>query len=143
MLSSATPAGNIYDLGYRRYDGIRKGRGYAIWALYLASLRSAFGMGRRPSSKIIPFALAFILLVPAVVACSPLATSRLKRITFVFPKRSFDRTALHVSRHHFGFASHCLLPASLASAFASTLPAAMFLATDDFGVLTSCHDELL
>ena len=63
----SSPTGNIYDLGYRRYDGVRLGRGYAVTQLYLHSLRAVFGLGRRNSSKIIPIGLAIITLIPAVI----------------------------------------------------------------------------
>ena len=61
------PTGNIYDLGYRRYDGVRLGRGYAVTQLYLHSLRAVFGIGRRNTSKIIPIGLAIITLLPAAI----------------------------------------------------------------------------
>jgi len=60
-------AGNIYDLGYRNYEGERLGRPYAFYSLYVHTLRSAFGLGRRTSSKIMPFALAIIAFIPAVI----------------------------------------------------------------------------
>jgi len=60
-------AGSIYDLGYRSYEGVRLGRWHAIASVYIHSLRGAFGLGRHTSSKIIPFALAIIALLPAVV----------------------------------------------------------------------------
>lgn len=59
-------AGSIYDLGYRNYEGVRLGRRQAITALYTHSLRGAFGLGRHHTSKIIPFALAAIAIIPAV-----------------------------------------------------------------------------
>ena len=60
-------AGNIYDLGYQRYDGPRLGRRHAIWALYRESLRSAFGLGRRAAAKIAPSVLVFIAIAPALL----------------------------------------------------------------------------
>ena len=60
-------AGSIYDLGYRNYEGVRLGRLHAITSVYIHSLRGAFGLGRHTSSKIIPFALAIVALLPAVV----------------------------------------------------------------------------
>lgn len=59
--------GNIYDLGYRRYEGVRLGRRHAISALYWHSLKGIFGIGRGPASKLFPMALAIITLIPAVV----------------------------------------------------------------------------
>ena len=63
---SDTTAGSIYDVGYQRYEGIRLGRRHAIWALYVHSLRSVFGIGRSLSSKVGPIGLAVIALLPAV-----------------------------------------------------------------------------
>lgn len=60
-------SGSIYDLGYRKYEGVRLGRRQAITALYIHSLRGVFGLGRHTSSKIIPFALAAITLIPATI----------------------------------------------------------------------------
>lgn len=59
--------GSIYDLGYRGYEGPRNGRAYAFWTLYLHSLKTAFGLGRGPKAKIIPFILAILAMVPAGV----------------------------------------------------------------------------
>lgn len=58
--------GNIYDLGYRNYDGPRLGRRHAITSLYWYTLRGAFGLGRRTSSKIFPIIIAVIAFLPAV-----------------------------------------------------------------------------
>lgn len=60
-------SGSIYDLGYRRYDGPRLGRQHAVMALYLYSLRGAFGIGRRTSSKIIPIIITVIAFLPALI----------------------------------------------------------------------------
>jgi len=67
MASRPESAGSIYDLGYRRYEGPRLGRGHAITALYVQSLRAAFGLGRGASSKVVPIALLIIALVPATI----------------------------------------------------------------------------
>ncbi len=70
--ASVAPAesatGAIYDLGYQGYDGPRLGRRAAIWTLFWASLRSAFGLGRSGRSKIVPWGLTAVILVPAAVA---------------------------------------------------------------------------
>lgn len=58
---------NIYDLGYRHYEGERIGRKGTLLTLYLHGLRSCFGLGRRASSKIFPFGLAIIAFVPAII----------------------------------------------------------------------------
>lgn len=66
MQQAESRAGSIYDLGYRGYDGVRLGRRHAITSLYLYTLRSAFGLGRRTGSKIMPIAIAIIAFIPAV-----------------------------------------------------------------------------
>ena len=60
-------AGTIYDVGYQRYQGVRLGRRHAIWALYVHSLRSVFGIGRSLSNKVGPFGLAVIAFIPALI----------------------------------------------------------------------------
>ncbi len=62
------PGGSIYDLGYQRYSGVRLGRRHAVRALFSYSLRGAFGIGRSGRAKIAPFALAFLALLPALIA---------------------------------------------------------------------------
>ncbi|MEZ0064242.1 ABC-2 type transport system permease protein [Streptacidiphilus sp. MAP12-20] len=57
----------IHDIGYRHYEGPRLGAGYATRSLYTASLRGAFGLGRSGKSKILPMAMAVIMIVPAVI----------------------------------------------------------------------------
>lgn len=60
--------GAIYDLGYRGYDGPRLGRRAALATLFWASLRAAFGLGRSARSKVVPWGLSAIMIVPAAVA---------------------------------------------------------------------------
>ncbi|HET7082788.1 MAG TPA: ABC transporter permease [Candidatus Limnocylindria bacterium] len=60
--------GAIYDLGYRGYDGPRLGRRAAFVTLFWASLRAAFGLGRSGRSKVVPWGLSAIMIVPAAVA---------------------------------------------------------------------------
>ncbi len=67
MQPAEARSGNIYDLGYRHYDGARLGRRAAIISLYFYTLRGAFGLGRRASSKILPIAITIIAFIPAVV----------------------------------------------------------------------------
>ncbi|MEU8246976.1 ABC transporter permease [Nonomuraea sp. NPDC048916] len=63
----------IYDIGYRHYDGPRLGRAHSTRALAVHSLRGVFGLGRTARSKIMPFALAVIMLLPAVVSIAMMA----------------------------------------------------------------------
>ena len=64
--SSAT--GSIFDLGYRGYDGPRLGRRHAVYALFVYSLRSAYGLGRSGRAKIVPIGLAVLATLPAVIS---------------------------------------------------------------------------
>jgi ABC-2 type transport system permease protein len=75
MSLSTEPEGSIYDLGYRTYEGVRLGRAYAVLSLYVTSLRGIFGFGRHTSSKILPFGLAILALVPAVIQLGVVAAS--------------------------------------------------------------------
>jgi ABC-2 type transport system permease protein len=62
-----TPAGNIYDLGYRHYEGTRHGRWYAAWSLYVESLRSVWGFGRPMTAKAAPFILVGLYAFPSLI----------------------------------------------------------------------------
>lgn len=66
--SGRSASGSIYDLGYRGYEGPRLGRRHALAALAAESLRTTFGIGRGGRAKIVPFGLAFLVLLPALVA---------------------------------------------------------------------------
>ncbi|GAA2758549.1 ABC transporter permease [Actinopolymorpha rutila] len=65
--SYAAPAGVIHDIGYRRYDGPRLGRGYILRSLFVQSLRSTYGLGRTARAKILPFLLGGVMLLPAAI----------------------------------------------------------------------------
>ncbi len=69
--STQRAGGVIHDLGYQRYTGPRLGRRHVVTSLYLHSLRTAFGLGRRATSKIFPgivvgFAFAVALVMVAI-----------------------------------------------------------------------------
>jgi ABC-2 type transport system permease protein len=57
----------IHDIGYRRYEGERLGRGHGVRALYVASLRAAFGLGRSAKAKVLPFGILALLCGLAAV----------------------------------------------------------------------------
>lgn len=83
MSQRSEPAGNIYDLGYRHYDGVRLGRRQSFLSLYFYSLRGAFGLGRRATSKIIPIAVVLLAAAPtmgqlAIAAISPVDATVIK-----------------------------------------------------------------
>ncbi|HXM55471.1 MAG TPA: hypothetical protein VOB72_08775 [Candidatus Dormibacteraeota bacterium] len=61
-------AGVIHDIGYRHYDGPRLGRGHALLAVLVHSLRGVYGLGRPARAKVIPFLLFAIVCAPGVVS---------------------------------------------------------------------------
>ncbi len=68
MTAQTETTGTIYDIGYRRYDGPRLGRGGAVGAVVEAGVRAVFGLGRSGRSKIIPWGAVVLAVMPAVVA---------------------------------------------------------------------------
>ncbi|MEU4578226.1 ABC transporter permease [Nonomuraea sp. ATR24] len=72
----------IYDIGYRHYDGPRLGGGHATRALAVHSLRGIYGLGRTARSKIMPFSLATIMLLPAVVSVAVMAMLGERAMTY-------------------------------------------------------------
>ena len=59
--------GEVYDLGYQRYDGPREGRSRARRALLVNGIRSALGIGRGSRAKVLPVLLFMAVLSPAVI----------------------------------------------------------------------------
>ncbi|GMQ86678.1 MAG: hypothetical protein BMS9Abin07_2266 [Acidimicrobiia bacterium] len=59
--------GAVYDLGYVPYSGERLGRRGAIAATYRDGNYRVLGIKRRARKKIMPWALAILVIVPAVV----------------------------------------------------------------------------
>lgn len=89
MSETAAPqTGNIYDLGYRGYDGERLGRRYAVTSLYSYSLRAIFGLGRSAWAKVFPFGLAIIALIPATIQLGIAAISPVN-LTLIKPENYF------------------------------------------------------
>jgi ABC-2 type transport system permease protein len=59
--------GNIYDLGYQGYDGPRQGRVAVTSGLLRGTLAAAYGIGRGGRAKIVPFGLAALAVLPAIL----------------------------------------------------------------------------
>lgn len=57
----------IFDIGYRHFDGTRLERRQIALALYVETLRGAFGLGRSTRSKIMPFGLLAAAVLPALI----------------------------------------------------------------------------
>jgi ABC-2 type transport system permease protein len=73
--SAATPEGGtvIHDLGYRPYTGPRLGASAIARSLMVTGFRNAFGLGRSGKSKVLPFVLLAMNLLPALIAGGVLA----------------------------------------------------------------------
>ncbi|WP_433251543.1 ABC transporter permease [Streptosporangium sp. CA-135522] len=82
MSEPMTTTGVIHDIGYRHYDGVRLGRAHAAMALTVHSLRGVFGLGRTARAKIIPFLLAGVMMLPAVVSIATMALTQRELISY-------------------------------------------------------------
>ena len=64
---SSTPRGVIHDIGYRTYDGPRRGTRAIAASLFATGLLNAYGFGRSGKAKVLPLVLVAVMLVPAVI----------------------------------------------------------------------------
>lgn len=74
--------GVIHDIGYRPYTGQRLGERSIFAALYLTSLRNAFGLGRSGRSKVLPFILLGLNLIPMIVIVSIMVATKIGQLPF-------------------------------------------------------------
>jgi len=65
---ASSAGGSIYDLGYQGYQGRRLARRDVLLSLYGQTLRACYGIGRGARAKIVPFTLAGLALIPAIIA---------------------------------------------------------------------------
>lgn len=65
--------GVIHDIGYRRYTGTRESDGRIALSLYLTALKHAYGLGRSGRSKVLPFLLLALTVLPAVIMVGAVA----------------------------------------------------------------------
>lgn len=70
----------IHDLGYRPYTGPRLGPRAIARSLALTGFRNAFGLGRSARSKILPFVLLGLNLLPALIVGGVMAFGGLDRL---------------------------------------------------------------
>jgi ABC-2 type transport system permease protein len=66
-VSRPSRTGVIHDLGYRHYDGLRDGTPTIARTLLVTGLRHAYGLGRSGKSKVMPFLLLGMSLLPATI----------------------------------------------------------------------------
>jgi ABC-2 type transport system permease protein len=67
--------GEVFDLGYRHYEGQREGRMRARKAIWINGIRTALGIGRGWDSKALPILLFIAVMTPAVVISIMAATT--------------------------------------------------------------------
>ena len=67
------PQGEVYDLGYQRYDGPREGRNRARRAIFENGLRTVLGIGRGGRAKVLPVLVFIATMAPAAVMVTFLA----------------------------------------------------------------------
>ena len=73
--NAGTAGGALYDLGYQRYTGKRLDHANAVRTLFAFSLRTAFGLGRGPRSKVIPSIILAVVFIPAIVSVGAASTT--------------------------------------------------------------------
>ena len=83
--AAAAPRGTIYDLSYRGYDGPRLGRRFAVWSLYLLSLRNAFGFGRGALPKALAIGIVLLAFVPVLIQLIIAVVAPIEDFEFVAP----------------------------------------------------------
>ena len=66
-MSDNSRPGVIHDLGYRHYDGVRDGTPTIARTLFVTGLRHAYGLGRSGKSKVMPFILLAMSVLPALI----------------------------------------------------------------------------
>lgn len=59
--------GEVFDLGYRRYEGPREGRWRARKTLWTNGVRTALGIGRPWGAKVLPALLFIAVMIPALI----------------------------------------------------------------------------
>jgi len=67
VTTPAQPYGEIYDLGYKHYEGKRLGRTHAIKALIIYSMKRGLGIKKKWTAKLIPIGLYVTAFVPAFI----------------------------------------------------------------------------
>lgn len=72
----------IHDIGYRRYEGPRLGRGYGARSLYTHSLRTAFGIGRGFKSKLFPWAVVAVVTLTATIIAAISSQAGERAVTY-------------------------------------------------------------
>jgi ABC-2 type transport system permease protein len=72
--AAARPYGEVFDRGYKHYDGPRKGRSQAVRSLIIYSMKRAMGIRKSWTAKVLPILLYVSVIIPliAMIAISAL-----------------------------------------------------------------------
>jgi ABC-2 type transport system permease protein len=97
-VTRTAPTGSIYDLGYRHYEGKRRGRWWAVWSLYVEGMRGVWGFGRPMTAKAAPFILTGLYSLYALIQLAFSAS-------FSQAIASGDMTATDLASYHNYFAA--------------------------------------
>ena len=94
--------GEIFDRGYKHYEGARLGRSHAVWRLIVYSIKRAMGIKKSWTSKVIPIILYTAVAIPVAVGVGLRA--------FVQDAEIFD----YVDFYGFIFMIECIFVATVA-----------------------------
>ncbi len=62
MAAETQPSGQVFDIGYQRYTGVREGRARARRSIYIDGLKSGLGIGRGGWAKFLPW----LMIAPTI-----------------------------------------------------------------------------
>lgn len=77
-MTTQSPSGNVFDIGYQRYTGERQGRSRARAAVYADGVRAALGLGRGGRAKLFPW--LFIALLSGIATIMALVAGAMDRL---------------------------------------------------------------
>ncbi len=72
--------GVIHDLGYRHFDGVREGTATIARTLFVTGLLHTYGLGRSAKSKMMPFLLLAMSVLPALIVVGVVVLTGLQRL---------------------------------------------------------------
>ncbi len=79
-MSDMSGRGVIHDLGYRHFDGTREGTATIARTLFVTGLRHTYGLGRSGKSKVMPFLLLAMSVLPALIVVGVVVLTGLNRL---------------------------------------------------------------
>ncbi len=83
-MSQPAELGVIHDIGFRHYTGPRLGRGYLLRSLYIESLKGAYGLGRSAKSKVLPFLMLTVMVLPALIIAIVAGVTKVDKLPLAY-----------------------------------------------------------